>query len=83
MESVAEKRIGIQRGDGVFLVGGEAFVWRPWQGAEAGKNSMVNQKGQFEVPEHAWGILDLVWPRPGMFIAFVLSFGYGSGCIIA
>jgi hypothetical protein len=59
--------VKITGGDGVLLVGGEAFTWRPWLVGEDGKNGMVNAKGQFEVDEQAWGVLDLVWPRPGMF----------------
>jgi NADH dehydrogenase [ubiquinone] 1 alpha subcomplex assembly factor 3 len=60
-------------GSGILLVGGEAFRWRPWlqdqskQGAGedtmAGK--LLNAKGQWEVPEQAWGILELVYPKPG------------------
>lgn len=50
---------------GVLLVGGEAFAWRPWRTGE-GKR-LVNAKGQFEVGEGSWGVLELVWPKPGMF----------------
>ncbi|PWY73794.1 hypothetical protein BO94DRAFT_538836 [Aspergillus sclerotioniger CBS 115572] len=60
--------VKITGGDGVLLIGGEAFAWRPWHGVEGGKDSMVNKKGQFEVGEQAWGILNLVWPRPDMLI---------------
>ncbi|KAL4921061.1 alkaline-phosphatase-like protein [Aspergillus aurantiobrunneus] len=61
--------VKITGGDGVLLVGGEAFTWRPWLGREGGqKNGMVNGKGQFEVDEQAWGVLDLVWPRPDLLI---------------
>lgn len=69
----------ITNGDGVLLVGGEAFTWRPWlaglseAGTGAGKRTdkteamaqMLNRKGQFEVDEQVWGLLGLVWPRPG------------------
>jgi alkaline phosphatase len=59
--------VKITDGDGVLLVGGEAFSWRPWKGNKGGeKSAMVNAKGQFEVDEQSWGVLDLVWPRPGM-----------------
>ncbi|RDW57560.1 Mth938-like domain-containing protein [Aspergillus mulundensis] len=61
--------VKITGGDGVMLVGGEAFTWRPWLGKQDGdKSSMVNAKGQFEVDEQAWGLLDLVWPRPDLLI---------------
>lgn len=29
---------------------------------------MVNAKGQFEVDEEVWGLLGIVWPRPGEFM---------------
>ncbi|KAF2675860.1 hypothetical protein K458DRAFT_492827 [Lentithecium fluviatile CBS 122367] len=71
-------------GCGVLLVGGEAFRWRPWirgngeggtgvQGA-GGNDKMrvtgrlLNQKGQWEVPDGAWGVLDLVFPKPDLLI---------------
>lgn len=67
--------VKITGGDGVLLVAGEAFTWRPWLGKKDGqKNDMVNAKGQFEVDEQAWGLLDLVWPRPGMFLVTRRSF---------
>lgn len=63
--------VRIRNGDALLLVGGEAFSWRPWkaiQGAAndgAAKAMMVNAKGQFELPEDVWGLLSVVWPRPG------------------
>ncbi|KAL3474217.1 hypothetical protein BJX99DRAFT_232128 [Aspergillus californicus] len=61
--------VKITGGDGVLLVGGEAFAWRPWMGKEGGeRNGMVNGKGQFEVDEQVWGVLGLVWPRPDLLI---------------
>ncbi|KAJ9390543.1 hypothetical protein DTO063F5_1493 [Paecilomyces variotii] len=63
--------VKITGGDGVLLVGGEAFSWRPWEGYDKGddkKGLMLNPKGQFEVPEEAWGLLSLVWPRPDLLI---------------
>jgi len=71
-------------GSGVLLVGGEAFGWCPWVGGgkekEGGSNEyglegnkwnemkLVNEKGQFEVHDSAWGILGLVWPKPDLLI---------------
>ncbi|KAL2013053.1 hypothetical protein VTN00DRAFT_578 [Thermoascus crustaceus] len=67
-------------GDGVLLVGGEAFAWRPWEGFDLNKKGsggkgdgdvkgmMVNAKGQWEVEEQVWGLLGLVWPRPDLLI---------------
>ncbi len=53
--------LSIRGGNGVLLVGGEAFSWKPWR---AGK-SLVNGKGQWGVDSDAFGLLGLVWPRPG------------------
>lgn len=52
------------RGDGALLVNGEAFAWRPWEAS--GRKRLVNDKGQFELPEEAFGLFDVLWPRPGM-----------------
>lgn len=50
-------------GGGVILVGGEAFAWRPW--LPGGENRLLNKKGQWEVAKEAFGLLSLIWPRPG------------------
>lgn len=57
----------ITDGDGVLLVGGEAFTWRPWEanGTADGKKRLVNEKGQWDVDDEAWGLFELVWPKPG------------------
>lgn len=63
--------VKITGGDGVLLVGGESFSWRPWEAYDdkrGDKAMMLNAKGQFEVPEEAWGLFSLVWPRPGTFL---------------
>ncbi|KAL8833859.1 MAG: hypothetical protein Q9176_007777 [Flavoplaca citrina] len=61
--------VKIGGGSGCLLVGGEAFGWRPWeamvQGRE-GKRGMVNTKGQWDVGDGAWGVLEVVWPKPGL-----------------
>lgn len=56
----------------MMLVGGEAFSWKPWTEFEGkfanereAKASMINAKGQFELGEEAFGLLSVVWPRPG------------------
>lgn len=56
--------VKITGGDGCLLVDGEVFSWRPWEAGR--KRPMVNSKGQWEVDEEAWGVLSLVWPKPGM-----------------
>lgn len=53
--------VSIYDGNGVILVGGEAFAWRPW-GPDL---KLVNARGQWEVREEAFAVLDLLWPRPG------------------
>lgn len=55
-----------------MLVAGEAFRWRPWQAATRNEDSgnwraLVNSMGQWEVSKEAWGLLELVWPKPGMY----------------
>lgn len=63
--------IKISGGDGMILVGGEAFTWRPWEVLKDGGNGkkgqamLVNKKGQFEVEDEAWGVFGLMWPKPG------------------
>jgi hypothetical protein len=53
----------ITGGDGALLVNGEAFAWRPWEAKES--MELVNKKGQFELPVEAFGVFDVLWPRPG------------------
>ncbi|KAH6724092.1 hypothetical protein DL95DRAFT_334728 [Leptodontidium sp. 2 PMI_412] len=62
--------VKITGGTGVLLVAGEAFAWRPWESpVPSGKTlSLVNEKGQWEVGDEAWGLLGLVWPKPDLLI---------------
>ena len=64
-----ENGVKITGGSGCLLVGGEAFSWRPWlAGSRPGgsaKGRMINRKGQWDVEKEAWGLLELVWPKPG------------------
>lgn len=60
----------ITGGDGALLVNGEAFVWRPWEANES--KHLLNSNGQFELPNEALGVFDLLWPRPGMFLLSLL-----------
>lgn len=70
-------------GAGVLLVGGEAFKWRPWalagkreggglggdaNGVQSVGGRLRNAKGQFDVDEQVWGVLDLVWPKPDLLV---------------
>ena len=69
----------ITGGDGCLLVDGEVFTWRPWEAAGGnpkgkGMGVMVNEKGQWEIGLEAFGVLNLVWPRPGKIHYFTLAF---------
>lgn len=59
--------VKITGGTGVLLIAGEAFSWRPWE-AGTGSSKLVNGKGQWDVGDEVWGVLDLVWPKPGMLL---------------
>lgn len=50
-------------GSGCLLLGGEAFSWRPW--SISTNPTILNRKRQLEISEEAWGLLDLMWPKPG------------------
>lgn len=56
--------VKIGGGSGALLVAGEAFAWRPWEAG--GEMRMVNGLGQWEVHDEVWGVLELLWPKPGM-----------------
>ncbi|CAM1510183.1 Fc.00g005180.m01.CDS01 [Cosmosporella sp. VM-42] len=58
--------ITITDGNGVLLVDGEVFNWRPWEAK--GPMNLVNKKGQFEIPKEAFAMFDLLWPRPDLLI---------------
>jgi NADH dehydrogenase [ubiquinone] 1 alpha subcomplex assembly factor 3 len=61
-------------GTGALLVAGEAFSWRPWEAGKGDKKMrLVNDKGQWEVEDEAWGLLGLVWPKPGTLLELVLG----------
>ena len=36
---------------------------------------LLNAKGQWEVQERAWGVLELLYPKPGMFTVSLQGFG--------
>lgn len=56
--------VTITGGSGALLVDGEAFEWKPW--TVLGHKRLLNKKGQFELPAEAFGVFDVLWPRPGM-----------------
>lgn len=68
--------VKIGGGSGCLLIGGEAFSWRPWKASSTSTGDMagiarprmINAKGQWAVGENAWGVLDVVWPKPDLLI---------------
>ncbi|KEY69004.1 hypothetical protein S7711_03310 [Stachybotrys chartarum IBT 7711] len=58
--------ITISDGDGALLVSGEAFKWRPWEAK--GSKELANKKGQFDLPAEAFGLFEVLWPRPDLLI---------------
>ncbi|KAK7417893.1 hypothetical protein QQZ08_011474 [Neonectria magnoliae] len=58
--------VTISDGNGVLLVDGEVFNWRPWEAK--GTMNLANKKGQFEIPAQAFALFDLIWPRPDLLI---------------
>jgi hypothetical protein len=63
--------VKIVGGSGVLLISGEAFTWKPWEASNGERKlRLVNEKGQFDVPDEAWGLLELVWPKPGIFLLY-------------
>ncbi|KAG9250745.1 uncharacterized protein F5Z01DRAFT_347262 [Emericellopsis atlantica] len=60
--------VTIRGGDGALLVSGEAFSWRPWAARGDGQMTILNKKGQVEFSKEAFGVLDLLWPRPDLLI---------------
>ena len=73
-------------GAGVMLIDGEAFKWRPWLARGYDKDDdqnvkvknksalLKNARGQWQVHESCWGLLDLVWPKPGKLLSHFFLF---------
>lgn len=60
--------VKITNGAGVLLVNGEGFSWKPWNAnrLEGEENKrLANDKGLWEVGDESWGVLSMVWPKPG------------------
>ncbi|KAF2840881.1 hypothetical protein M501DRAFT_929973 [Patellaria atrata CBS 101060] len=53
---------------GVLLVGGEAFRWRPWRRRDGTEKLQAEQGKGWEADSDAWGLLDVVWPKPDLLI---------------
>jgi len=62
---------GLTVSGSVLILGGEVFRWFPTpDGASAPHflSPLLNRDGQWEVDRHAFGALDLVWPKPDLLI---------------
>lgn len=59
--------VKVTGGAGVVLLGGEAFAWRPWEAGQQSNDTpkLLNAAKQWEVDDAAWGLLKLIWPKPG------------------
>lgn len=68
--------VTITDGNGVLLIDGEVFRWRPWEAK--GSLNLVNKKGQLELPAEAFSLFNLLWPRPGARSPSVQSSPQGS-----
>lgn len=57
------------RSTGVILVGGEVFKWAPWanESQQQSSRTLLNNVGQWEIGKESLGILDLLWPKPGLY----------------
>jgi hypothetical protein len=53
---------------GVILAGGEVFKWSPWasESKEQSSKTLLNIVGQWEIAKESLGVLDLLWPKPGI-----------------
>lgn len=81
----------VSDGAGVLVVGGEAFEWRPGpllqrlrqppqQGSTAsGEGSgLLDGSGRFDLDAESLGVLDVLWPRPGMSQRMTAVWTYGG-----
>lgn len=47
---------------------GEGAKGNDNKGVESEGGKILNAKGQFEVSDHSWGVLEVVWPKPDLLI---------------
>ena len=63
------------RGDGVFILHNDAFRWKaviPSSGDDDGEASKKAKKsGVLRLDEEVWGLLDVVYPKPGTLFHLV------------
>lgn len=62
---------GVRVHDGVMLLNNEVFRWQP--ALKGGlEESKAKAGGMLELVEEAWGLLDVVYPKPGGFASHPL-----------
>ena len=65
----------IEGGSGCLILGGEVFMWRPWNvgtNDSAENTGLLNKKGQWHVEPEAWSLLRLLQPKPGNSVSLVV-----------
>lgn len=62
---------GMEVRDGVILLNSEVFRWMPVQKGGL-EESKAKTGGVLELAEEAWGLLDVVYPKPGWFTSHPL-----------
>lgn len=62
---------GVRVHDGVILLNNEVFQWRPALNGGP-EESKAKARGMLELVEEAWGLLDVVYPKPGWFTSHPL-----------
>lgn len=50
------------------MYAGEAFRWRPWVAHDGGALKVINDKGQWSVPNEAFQVFEGLWPRPDLLM---------------
>ncbi|KAJ9616459.1 hypothetical protein H2200_000177 [Cladophialophora chaetospira] len=61
-------------GRGVMLVGGEGFVWSPWNLASSTSptqqnfSQFIDARGLISFPSSSFGLLTLLYPKPDLLI---------------
>lgn len=59
------------RGDGVFLLSNDALRWRALllKGELEEAEAKARETSVLELPDEAWGLLDVVYPKPGIVLS--------------
>ena len=59
------------RGDGVFLLSNDALRWRALllKGELEEAEAKAKETSVLELPDESWGLLDVVYPKPGIVLS--------------